>query len=155
MMQTEIVFPASRLKALLLLAGSCAFVAIGILMAREKPLIGWASVMFFGLGIPLSILMLLPNKVYLRLDPRGFEIGSPFSKKLTRWKDVERFYIGAVRGARLIAIVYRPGYSQQQALRKVSSKVAGMEGAIPNSYAASREEVLKALNEWHARHAGE
>jgi hypothetical protein len=147
MMQTEIVFPASRLKALLLLAGSCAFVAIGVLMSREKPLIGWVSVMFFGLGIPL------PNKVYLRLDPRGFEIGSPFSKKLTRWKDVERFYIGAVRGARLIAIVYRPGYSEQQALRKVSSKVAGMEGAIPNSYAASREEVLKALNEWHARHA--
>ncbi|HET7868585.1 MAG TPA: hypothetical protein VFL86_29605 [Burkholderiaceae bacterium] len=38
-------------------------------------------------------------------------------------------------------------------LRKFSSAVAGMEGAIPNSYAVSLETLLATLNEWHARFA--
>src|SRR4051794_37680290 len=115
-MQTEIIYQASRLKALLVFVGCCAFVAMGLLISSQKPLIGWASVVFFGLGVPLSVLMLLPNRVYLRLDPSGFETASPFSKKLIRWKDVERFHIGAIRGTKMIAIVYRPGYSEQQTL---------------------------------------
>jgi hypothetical protein len=80
-MQHEITFPASRFKALMVLVGCAAFVAIGLLVSERKPLIGWASMVFFGSGIPVSVLMLLPGQVYLRLSPQGFEMGSPFGKK--------------------------------------------------------------------------
>lgn len=151
-MQHEIIYPASRMKAILLLFGCIAFVVLGLFVARDKPLIGWLCVIFFGLGIPAAVLMLLPGKVYLKLNPQGFEMASPFNKKLIRWSDVDRFYIGAIKGTKMIAIVFRPGYSDQQALRKLSSSVAGMEGAVPNSYAESRDGLLKVLNEWHARY---
>ncbi len=152
-MQNEVIYPASRIKALLLFIGCLVFVALGWWISTPKPIIGWSCVVFFGLGIPVSILMMLPNRVYLRVSKHGFEMASPFNKKLVRWSDVERFYIVAVRGTKLIAIVYKPGYAEQQVLRKLSSSVAGMEGAIPNCYTASREEILSALNEWHARYA--
>jgi hypothetical protein len=151
-MTKELVYPASRLKAVLLFLGCSAFVAVGLLVSKEKPLIGWACVAFFGLGLPASVLMLLPNKFYLKLTPQGFEVRSLFGGKLTRWSDVERFYIGSIRGTKMIAIVYRASYVDQQALRKVSSAVAGMEGAVPNSYTSSRDEILKTLNEWHTRY---
>jgi hypothetical protein len=152
-MQPELLYPASRIKAVLLFFGSAAFVALGLFLSSRKPIIGWACVAFFSLGIPASLFMLLPGRMYLRLSAHGFEMVSPFSKKLVRWSDVERFYVGAVRGTKPIAIVYRPGYTEQQALRRVSKSMAGMEGAIPNTYAVSREELLKVLNDWHTRYA--
>jgi hypothetical protein len=54
---------------------------------------------------------------------------------------------------KMIAIVYKPDYKDQKMLRKVSSSLAGMEGAIPNSYAVSQDALLATLNEWHARFA--
>lgn len=151
-MTNELVYPASRLKAALIFLGCGAFVAVGLLLSKEKPLIGWACVAFFGLGLPASILMLLPNKIYLKLTPEGFEVRSLFGGKLTRWSEVERFYVGSIRGITMIAIVYKASYADQQVLRKVSSAMAGMEGAFPNSYTSSREEILKTLNEWHTRY---
>ena len=152
-MQNEIIYPASRVKALLLLFACIAFVAMGIFLSKQEPLVGWAGVAIFGLGLPTSLLMLFSNKVYLRLSAQGFEIGSLFGTKLILWGEVERFYIGAVKGTKMIAIVYRPGYSEQQVLRTISSSLTGIESAIPNSYTASLEEILKTLNEWHARYA--
>ena len=97
--------------------------------------------------------MLFSKKVYLKLTPDGFETASLFNKQATRWSDVDGFRLGQTRYVKMIAIVYRPGYKEQQMLRKVSSALAGMEGAIPNSYSVSLESLLATLNEWHARFA--
>ncbi len=147
------IFAASRWKALALLLGSMAFVALGVWMTSERPVIGWLCAGFFALGIPAAILMLLPNQVYLKLDPEGFEMGSPFRKSRTRWRDVEGFELTAVKGAKMIAIIYRADYTEQSLLRKASAVMAGIEGGIANSYAAPLAEVLAALEQWHARHA--
>ena len=152
-MQKELVYPASRKKAFLLLAGCIAFFALGIFILKKDPLVGWITTLFFGLGIPMSILMLLSKKVYLRLTADGFEMASLFNKKTTRWSDVDGFRIRQTRHMKMIAIVYRPDYKDQKILRKVSASLAGMEGAIPNTYAVSQDALLATLNEWHARFA--
>jgi hypothetical protein len=149
------VFPASRWKALALLLGSIAFVVLGVWMASERPVIGWLCAGFFALGIPASMAMFVPNTIYLKLDPDGFEMGTPFRKHRTLWRDVEGFELAAVKGAKMIAIIYREGYEQQALLRKASAAMAGIEGGIPNSYAASLPEILAALEQWHARYAGQ
>jgi hypothetical protein len=101
----------------------------------------------------MSILMLLSKKVYLRLTADGFEMASLFNKKTTRWSDVDGFRIRQTRHMKMIAIVYRPDYKDQKILRKVSASLAGMEGAIPNTYTVSQDALLATLNEWHARFA--
>ena len=153
-MQKELVYPASRKKALLLLAGCIAFFALGIFMLKKDPLEGWLVTIASGVGIPLSILMLFSGRAYLKLTADGFELASPLYKtKLTRWSDVDGFRIRQMRNVKMIAVVYRPGYKEQKMLRKVNSVLTGMEGAIPNSYAVSQEALLATLNEWHARFA--
>lgn len=144
-------FRASRKKALLLLSGSLCFVALGVWASSEMPWVGWGSAAFFGLGVPMSLLMLLPGAVYLTLDTEGFELGTFFRKHRTNWSDVVRFEIGAIGTNRMIAISFTQGYEQQQFSRALASSLAGMEGAIPNSYDAPLEEILAALNSWKSR----
>jgi hypothetical protein len=152
-MQKELIYPASRRKALLLLVGCIAFFALGIFVLKKDPLVGWITAIFFGLGIPLSILMLFSKRVYLKLTADGFEMASLFNKQMIRWSDVDGFRLGQVRNVKMIAIVYEPDYKGQKMLRKVSASLAGMEGAIPNSYVVSPDALLPTLNEWHARFA--
>jgi len=152
-MQKELVYPASRARALLLLAGCAAFVAVGFLISKQNLLVGWLSIVFFGLGIPIAILMLFSRGMYLRLTADGFEMASLFNKTVIRWGDVDGFRIGRVRSVKMIAIIYRPDYKDQKMLRRVNSSLAGMEGAIPNIYAVPLDTLLAKLNEWHTQFA--
>jgi hypothetical protein len=153
-MSESVTYRASRKKALFLLLASLAFVAIGYLMRAEQPFIAWAAMIFFGLGIALSLVMLFsPSAMYLRLDPDGFEMGSFIKKTRIKWTDVAGFELAAIRGAKMIEIVYAPHYQGQQMGRAVASHLADMEGAIANNYEVPLAELLATLNTWHARYA--
>ena len=152
-MAEERTYHGSRSKAVFVLLASIAFVVIGYFMRVEKPLIGWACMIFFGLGIPLGLMLLFsPNSVYLRLDSEGFEMASFAKKTRIKWTDVAGFEHASIRGAKMIAIIYAPHYEGQKAGRAVAEHLSGMEGAIANSYNAPLDEVLAALNEWRARY---
>ena len=152
-MSESLTYRASRWKAVWLLLGSAAFVALGYLLRAEQPFIAWACMIFFGLGIPISLIMMLsPNSMYLRLDEEGFEIGSFVKKTRMKWTDVAGFELSSIRGARMIAIIYAPHYQGQQIGRAVASGLSGMEGAISNSYNAPLDEVLETLNAWRSRY---
>lgn len=152
-MADELTFHASRSKSLLLLIGCIAFVAGGYVMRADHPFIAWACMIFFGLGIPVLLYMVLsPGSVYLRLDDEGFEMGSFVKKTRIKWTDVQRFELASIRGAKMIAIVYAPHYEGHRIGRAVAGGLSGMEGAIANSYNAPLNEVLKTLNEWRTRY---
>ena len=152
-MAESLTYHASRWKAVFLLLGSAAFVAIGYFLRAEQPFIAWACMIFFGLGIPVSLIMLFsPNSTYLRLDEEGFEMGSFVKKTRIKWTDVAGFELGSIKGARMIAIVYAPHYEGQQMGRAVASNLSGMEGAISNSYNVSLNELLETLNSWRTRY---
>ena len=152
-MAESLTYHASRWKAVWLLLGSAAFVAIGYFLRAEQPFIAWACMIFFGLGIPISLIMMFsPNSMYLRLDEEGFEMGSFVKKTRIKWTDVAGFELGSIRGAKMIAIIYAPHYEGQQIGRAVASGLSGMEGAISNSYNAPLNEVLETLNNWRMRY---
>jgi hypothetical protein len=152
-MADELTFTASRAKAALIVLACIAFVAMGYFIRIEKPLYGWAAMIFFGLGIPVGLVLLFsPKSSYLRLDQDGFEIGSFAKKTRIKWTDVAGFELGAIRGAKMIAIIYAPHYEGQKIGRAVAENLSGMEGAIANNYNAPLDEVLKTLNEWRTRY---
>lgn len=153
-MADELIYRASRSKAAFVLLASIAFVAIGYFLRVEKPLIGWACIIFFGLGIPLGLIMLFsPSSMYLRLDSDGFEMGSFVKKTRIKWTDVAGFELASIRGAKMIAIIYAPHYQGQKMGRALAQNLSGMEGAIPNNYNAPLDELLETLNEWQARYS--
>jgi hypothetical protein len=153
-MQETVYFPAGKKKAVLLLGGSICFVLLGYWLRNDSPIFGWASMLFFGLGIPASLFMAFSKKFYLLLDNQGFEMASPIMTVRIGWQDVVGFDLVSMNGAKMIAIHYREGYEKQRLLRGAARAVSGLEGAIGNSYAASLPAILQALRDWHRRFSG-
>lgn len=150
-MSNELTFKRSIKKALLLLLMAVCLVALSWWMTTEKPILGWVGVVFFGLGIPVSLLMLRPNTTYLRLTQEGFDIVAMSRASTYKWADVEGFHIGQIRGAKMVGIVFSHAYEKQRSARAVASALGGMEGAIADNYTAPVEVVCATLNEWKAR----
>lgn len=150
-MNNTVTFVASRKKAVLLLLASVAMVWLGIWLLSEATVLGWVTVGFFSLGVPASLVMMLPNSTYLRLDEEGFEMGSFVTKQKYKWTDVAYFQLGSISGNRMIAIVFRPEYKPLRLVRRIVGTLSGMEAAIPNHYNAPLEQVLEALTTFKER----
>ena len=150
-MEGELIFKASLKKAVLILVISIGFVAPGLWMTTEHPVLGWITVGFFGLGIPASLVMMRPGTTYLKLDQKGFEIVSMTRGCRIKWTEVEAFSIGTMHGNKMIAIEFSPEYTRQQAVRALASALTGIESAIADHYTAPIEEIFEALNAWKER----
>jgi hypothetical protein len=152
-MSDSVTFVASRKKAVLILIGSIGFVALGVWLLPEFPILGWVTIAFFALGVPTSLVVMFSNATYLRLDEEGFEMSSIVAKRKFKWTDVAAFRIGSISGARMIAIDFHPEYeSLRRTRRALGMLTGGVESAIPNQYTASPEQVLAALTEWRNRY---
>lgn len=150
-MEHELIFRASRKKAAFLLLLSICLVVLGIFVTTEKPILGWLSIGFFGLGIPASIFMMLTNSSYLKLDHEGFEIVAMSRKFKAKWTEVEVFETGEIYGNKVISIVYSHQYNKQQTGRAIASALSGMEGAIADHYVVPIEEICRTMNTWKER----
>lgn len=151
--ENEIVFRANRMKAFLMLLVSMGFVAIGFFMRYDEPFLGWATICFFGLGIPVFSIMLIPGLSYLKLDRSGFEICSFWRKHMTQWADVVSFELISIQRTKMIGIHYRPGYARQKLGRAISSTLSRVEGGVPCQYKISAQEQLSTMEAWHARYS--
>jgi hypothetical protein len=151
-MADTLIYRVSPWKAVMVVLGSLAFVLAGWWMRHEHPWVGWASILFFGFcGLAGLWMLLAPRSVYLQLDARGLLIASPFRRQHIPWAEIADFEIVSIKGSRMIAIHY---LSAPTAGRQFSAAVSGIEGAIPNSYAARLEDILQSLQTYLHRYRG-
>ena len=150
---------------LLLLAGCSAFVAAGVFMLRADPSnwsglaaqaawrasVAWAAIVFFGLGVLVAIVNVLPGGSYLELDQRGFTMCNLFRKTFHRWEDLAEFFPLSLDGVKpMVALRYVPSYQGQASARRLATKLAGAEGGLPDTYGLSAAELARLLNKVRA-----
>ena len=106
-METEPqIFRPNKLKNLILFLGCSAFVIIGIFILDRDPKIGWGCIIFFGLGVIVSLVQFYPNSTYLKLTDDVFEIKSLFRSSFTKWTDIKDFRQGQIKGNKMIFFDY-------------------------------------------------
>jgi len=143
----------SRRKMLWLLVGSAAFVAGGVFAVPESPAAAWGAIVFFGLGVVVAVVNLLPGGSYLELEQRGFTTCSLFRKSFLRWHDIAEFYPFSVGGPReMVAVRFAPGYRELAAARSLMTRLAGAEGALPDTYGMSAADLAALLNKVRSEH---
>ncbi|HEU4835187.1 MAG TPA: STM3941 family protein [Pyrinomonadaceae bacterium] len=153
----RLVFEASRLKTLVLLLGCVVFLWVGIAFAQDGD--AWAVLVvgLSGLSLLFLLYMLIPGTVRLTIDSSGIVLKSPFRSINLAWTDVDEFYVGYVETGpsttKLIAIKYSDSYNKQRTGRRVSAQITGMEGAIPNHFKKSPEELCAILNSYKQKYA--
>jgi len=141
-------------RLLLLLAICAAFVVLGAsLISKGEPSVGWLCAGFFGLGVMIAIVSLLPGSSYLDLSSTGFEIRSLYRKWFVRWTDVQEFYPVVISNRRMVGWDYSAAYTAHSLGRKISRGMSGIEAGLPDTYGMSAESLASLLNEWRIRHA--
>ena len=146
----------SRLKMLMLVAGSLVFVAGGIfllIVARHDPealLAGLASILFFGACAAVGAVMLLPGAGSLTLDAEGFEVCSLFRRHRTSWRQASGFTVVTVPGAGKRMIAYDDdrlsGFMAQ-----TNQGLTGRNAAIPDDYRLSYDNLAWLLTQWREK----
>jgi hypothetical protein len=154
----ELTLTPSPRKWLLLLVGSLVFFAGGVLNLDRGPVVrvvGWSTVVFFGLCAAVALLVLVPGSAYLRLTPHGFDQRTLFRTHRQSWQDVERFiaYASPPSRVRLVGFVLAPGVTVRDGeAREWARENLGVDGALPDTYGMSADELAALMNQWLERH---
>jgi hypothetical protein len=110
---------------------------------------GWVGVIFFGMGLLVSIYMLTPGAIRLQIDKNGIEMKTLFKPMKLAWSDVNGFYVAKMKtgfaGTKMIGIEFSESYENLRAAR-FSSSLTGAEGGLPNHFNLSAEEICELLN---------
>ncbi len=147
-----LVLRPSRLKHLLLLTGCSAFVAAGAWMIAEgeRVVVGWLCAGFFGLGIPLSLVAMLPGASSLTLDRDGFAVRHLFVRRWrTRWLDAGPFAPRAVGRGTTLVVYDEP--ARQGPAAEVSRRLSGASSALPDTYGLGARALADLMERWRRR----
>jgi hypothetical protein len=147
-----VTFYPKRSSAVWLLLGCTAFVAVGVWLGISKgDWMGFLCAGFFGLGIPVAVIQLMPGSTFLRLDSTGITFASMFKEKSLPWAVFQEFFVVTMRqtGVKVhetVGFNFVPTYDRARAGRAVARFISHCEGALPNTYGMKAEELAHILN---------
>lgn len=138
----------------MLVAISACFVAMGAcLVVKGELLAGWLCIIFFGLGVAIGCVSLLPGCNYLDLKPEGMEFRSLYRTWFVRWDDVHEFIPISVSRRSMVGWNPVSHDREQRHWRRLSAGLSGVESALPDTYGMSAEKLAALLNDWRRRHS--
>jgi hypothetical protein len=137
----------AKLPMLLLLVGCVFFVWGGVTMGIrvDKPVL-YVCAAFFALGIPVALIQLMPGAGYLTLKNDGLICCSLFRKFEVKWEEVQGFGIRSFSHNNLVVFDYVPEFRPHATGRRWSKRLAGCEGALPDTYGFNAAELAGILN---------
>ena len=148
------VVAGSRWKVVMVLGICAMFVAGGWFMVTQGEWFGWVVAGFFGPGgLAVIAVLLLRGWPSILLDEDGFEFTAVFRRSRFAWSDIDAFFVTDISGAKMIGIDFAPHYKPMRRTRRWVHAFTGMEGAIPDQYALSPEDLCTLLSQWRERHA--
>ncbi|MEQ6123281.1 STM3941 family protein [Pseudotenacibaculum sp. MALMAid0570] len=138
----------SIFKYLLLLVICSSFVYLGFFRIEIEPNIAWGTIIFFGLGVIVAILKLIPGSSYLKLTKEGFEIRSLYRSHFTKWNDVENFRVNSIRTwysyNKMVMFDYHKNHTKYTFGKRLSK-------ALPETYGMSAQKLSELMNEWKSK----
>lgn len=147
--------------ALWLLLICSLFVAAGIWIAPSKGWMGYLIAAFFGLGIPVAIVQLLPSSAYLQLNDESIAFCCLFRKTSIPWEVIDDFFVVTMRQSGLtihemVGFNYVQSYDRTRVGRALAKAISKCEGALPDTYGMRAAELAELLNArlLSRRHAG-
>ena len=139
---------ASKTKAVIYWLISAVFVSMGILMILDEAKGGWVITSFFGAGLLLFTVNMLPGACYLRLTKEGFWTSSLFIRKFIAWEDIESFGVASVQWGKTVGVNYKHPPNKLASLNRL---LLGQQGILSNTYGLKAYELVSLMEEWRSR----
>ena len=134
---------------LTLLAGSLAFVAIGVWIRGDHPVSGYASIIFFGACAAVSCVNLLPKSSYLTITHQEFTMCSMLRRRSIEWHHVSPFGIAWIGSRKMVG--WDPAH-EISTVGKATKAFSGYVSALPDTYGLDAEELAVLLNRLRDEH---
>jgi hypothetical protein len=149
-----VVFRPSRGKLLGMLLVSAVFVVVGVFMVRAGQWLGWLPIVFFGLGMAVFALQLLPNSSYIRVGPDGFTVCTMFRVHSCRWGDVGAFKVGRVGTKEIVVFNFSRQYRGPRRLARLNVDVVSAEAAVAaaGTWNVRIDQLADVLNRYRERY---
>jgi hypothetical protein len=158
---------ASPGKWLTILAGCALFVGVGVFMITSPAffrrsylgvpadIVGWFDIVFFGLGVIVCVVALMPGRSHLTLDANGFTVHSLFRSSTARWEDVDDFAavnMAVVHPTRKIMLVgYNDRTQAQRSLARANMGLVGRNSALPDTYGMTAADLAHVMLLWRRK----
>jgi hypothetical protein len=151
-MQEQKIFYPNKLKTFFLFLVCLIFVWSSLFLSDSSK--SWTSAIFFGLGVIVFGIKLVPNSTYLKLTKEGFEIKSLYKSSFYTWNEVGLFEVTNIQFNKMIVFNFSPNYKKHKKSRKFAAFLSkGFEGALPTTYSKNAYDLAKILNDWKLRHS--
>ena len=145
---------SNKLTIVILLLVSTLFVFLGITVIKENMFVKWLTIIFFGLGIVVFIIELLPNSRYLKLTNEGFEVRSLYRSHFTKWTEVSGFGIYYVSFNTMVTFNYTEEHKKHKTGKKISKILSSYQGGLPQTYGMKATELAALMNAWKNKNEG-
>lgn len=149
-----LVLRPSLWKLLLMLAGSLAFVAIGVFIMPAGDWTRWLVIGFFGLCGAAFLAQLLPGASYLKLDRDGFTFAALFRTTRVGWTEVSPFTAGYISVNRMVQFDLsdeRLNADGTRTTAAIARGLTGASGALPDTYGMKADALAELMNRWRER----
>jgi hypothetical protein len=141
----DVTFGINPKKAIFLLIGGAAFPVASLFLMRENPVLAWIAIGFFGLALPLGIIMLLPGAYGLILRKDDFIMLNCWRRMTVRWADIcDLTVINLNMGSR-VGWNYVPG-TNRKAVAWITASY-GRNAFLLDDYGVAPEEMCKIMLE--------
>ena len=130
----EIKLYKSKWKNLGLFLGSSLFVSGGFhfILSEDsdtfKIVMGWISILFFGLGIPMSLFNILDWRPQIIINELGI-LDRTVTKEFINWNAIESVYL-LDTGVKFISITLKPGVDLAHAQSRFSRRVSSLNKSL-------------------------
>jgi len=154
-----ITFKSKKIKTFGYLILSSLFVFTAIFFLKEKPFIGWLSIVFFGIASLVFLIHLLPNSNYLKIHQNQIEIRTLYKSNFVNKKDIADFGIAKISiihvgnqflnyDKQAVGYNFTESSSKNNALGKINKNISYYQAALPDNYGYKPDELVKILNDW-------
>lgn len=125
---TEFRLYKSRWKALQLLLGGAVFVGLGCFMLSRPNaprLVAWASIVFFGFGVLVSIFQLLDRRPQIIVNEFGV-FDRTTHHEFINWEIIRDVYLAETNGQQFICLVVDEAFEPSRRKSKFKQSMANL-----------------------------
>lgn len=147
----EMILRPTKYGAVFTMVASLIFVYAGVRMIEYLPLMGWLTMVFFGICLLVAIIQILPGASQLKLTHEGFEITTLFRSHFTAWEDVSEFRTAYVGIRKMVVFNYSDAHKKFAFAKRLAQVMAGTQAALPDNYGMKAAALAVLMIEWKER----
>lgn len=148
MLDKTLILKPKKGKTILLLLVCVLFVLSSIIVINDDQWTAWLGIVFFGLGVIVFTIQLIPGSSKLTLSKEGFTVTNLFKSHLILWEDVQRFHVSSIGKKQSVVFDYSKGHKKHKVGKAIAKTMANAHGALPDNYGMKLEDLAQLLNEW-------